>query len=142
MRALFDVSMLIASFDAGHVRHRSAMSWWMQNGASGWATCPLSENGFLRIITQRTYQRPVQLPDALLTLRRQIAEGGHEFWPDDLSLLDGAHIDHGRLLGPKQITDVYLLALAVKNGGRLVTLDTGISVAVVKGATYNNLVAI
>ena len=142
MRALFDVSVLLAAFDAGHIHHERAMRWWARNGALGWATCPLTENGFLRIISQPRYQRSVPLPDALLTLRTQIAEGGHEFWPDDLSLLDAARIDYAHLLGPKQITDVYLLALAVKHGGRLITLDRGISVAVAKGATSEHLVTI
>ena len=140
MRALFDVSVLLAAFDPGHIHHERAIRWWVRNGALGWATCPLTENGFLRIISQSGYQRPVSLPDAVRTLRRQIAEGGHEFWPDDLSLLDAARIDYAHLLGPKQITDVYLLALAVKHGGRLVTLDRGISFAVAKGATSDQLV--
>lgn len=142
MRALFDVNMLLASFDAGHLHHQRAMRWWASNAPFGWATCPLTENGFLRIISQASYQRAVSLPNALRTLRRQIAEGGHEFWPDDLSLLDAARINYAHLLGPKQITDVYLLALAVKHGGRLITLDRGMSVAVATGATSEHLVTI
>jgi hypothetical protein len=63
----------------------------------------------------------------------------HEFWPDDLSLLDGSLIDHSLVHGPKQITDVYLLALAVKNGGRLVALDRAIPIATVRGAMPQNL---
>jgi len=142
MRALFDVNMLLACFDAGHLHHQRAMRWWASNAASGWASCPLTENGFLRIISQASYVRPVSLPNAVLTLRRQIAEGGHEFWPDDLSVLDAARVNYSHLLGPKQITDAYLLALSVKHGGRLVTLDRGISFAVAKGATSEHLVTI
>lgn len=140
MRALFDVSTLLALFDPGHVMHRVAMSWWKSNQADGWASCPLSENGYLRIISQRSYTRPVPLPDALATFQAQVARGGHEFWPDDLSILDAQGIDHARLLGPAQITDIYLLALAVRHNGRLVTLDRSIDRASVRKARPENLV--
>jgi predicted nucleic acid-binding protein len=66
----------------------------------------------------------------------------HKFWPDDLSLLDGAVIDHGRIFGPRQITDVYLLALAVRHGGRLVTMDRGIASHAVRGAGPEHLAVI
>ena len=140
MRALFDVSMLLTLFDPGHVMHRAAMTWWQSNRAHGWASCPLSENGFLRIISQRSYPRPVPLPDALATIQAQVARGGHEFWPDDLSILDAERINHTRLLGPAQITDIYLLALAVRHNGRLVTLDRSMDATSVRNAAPANLV--
>lgn len=140
MRALFDVSMLLALFDPGHVMHRVAKSWWKSNRAHGWASCPLSENGFLRIISQRSYSRPVPLPDALATIQAQVARGGHEFWPDDVSILDAEGIDHTRLLGPAQITDIYLLALAVRHNARLVTLDRSIDRTSVRNARTESLV--
>lgn len=142
MRALFDVSMLIAAFDAGHIFHGKAIGWWLDNRENGWASSPLTENGFLRIVTQRSYPRPVRIPDALVALKRQIAEPGHAFWPDDFSVLDPAMIDHRFLLGPSQLTGIYLLGLAVRNGGRLVTFDTAIRVAAVKGASAEHLVAV
>ena len=140
MRALFDVSMLLTLFDPGHVMHRAAMTWWQSNRAHGWASCPLSENGFLRIISQRSYPRPVPLPDALATIQAQVARGGHEFWPDDLSILDAERINHTRLLGPAQITDIYLLALAVRHNGRLVTLDRSMDSTSVRNAAPANIV--
>jgi toxin-antitoxin system PIN domain toxin len=142
MRALFDVSMLLALFDPGHVMHRAAMTWWQSSRAHGWASCPLSENGFLRIISQRSYPRPVPLPDALATIQAQVARGGHEFWPDDLSILDAERINHTRLLGPAQITDIYLLALAVRHNGRLVTLDRSMDSTSVRNAAPANLVIV
>ena len=138
MRALFDVSMLLTLFDPGHVMHRAAMTWWQSNRAHGWASCPLSENGFLRIISQRSYPRPVALPDALATIQAQVARGGHEFWPDDLSILDAERINHTRLLGPAQITDIYLLALAVRHNGRLVTLDRSVYYTSVRNVALAN----
>lgn len=140
MRALLDVSVLLAAFDTGHIFHARAISWWVANKEQGWASCPLTENGFVRIITQARYPRRVSIADAAAALRSQIAEPGHELWPDDASILDTAMIDHSRLLGPHQLTDVYLLALAVKHSGRLVTLDTAISVQAVKQARKEQLI--
>ena len=142
MRSLLDISMLLALFDRAHLHHGLAVRWWAGEMRHGWASCPLTENGFLRIISQRSYPRPVPLADAMQVLRRQVAQGGHAFWPDDVSLLDGAVIDPARLLGPRQLTDVYLLALATKHGGRLATLDRGISLNAARGAEEANLVVI
>ena len=108
----------------------------------GWASCPLTENGYVRIVSQPRYVRPTPLVDAVELLRLWAVPPRHVFWPDDLTLLDQARIDHARLLGPRQIKDVYLLALAVKNGGRLATLDRGISLGAVKGARLEHLAVI
>jgi len=140
MRALFDVNMLLALFDPQHVQHSKAMTWWSDNRGHGWASCPLTENGFLRIASQPSYPTPLPLAQAIAILKAQIAKGGHTFWPGDVSIVDEARIDHGRLLGPRQLTDVYLLALAVKNEGRLVTLDHSITHAVVRGGEDRHLV--
>lgn len=140
MRALLDINMLLALFDSGHLFHRRALHWWSENKAAGWASCPLTENGYLRVVSQNSYPRPAKLADAALQLRTWASPPLHEFWPDDVSILDAARIDYARLLTPKKITDVYLLALAVKHGGRLVTLDTGISVQAARSARAEQLV--
>ncbi len=143
MRALLDVNMLIALGDARHPHHARAQTWRQAEMAPhGWASCPLTENGFLRIVTQPSYKNPVPFPEALAVLQRLVARPDHEFWPDDASILDAALIDHTRLLSPKKITDVYLLALAVKHGGRLVTLDTGISHRAARGARPEQLMVV
>ncbi len=140
MRALLDINVLLALFDSGHTFHPRATQWWSANKGEGWASCPLTENGYLRIISQSGYPRPVRLADAALHLRTWAVPPLHEFWPDDVSILDAEMIDYTRLLSPKKITDVFLLALAVKHGGRLVSLDTGITVKAVKGARAEQLV--
>jgi uncharacterized protein len=142
MRGLFDVSVLLALHDADHLHHARATAWWDREAQRGWASCPLSQNGFARIISQRSYSRPLPLVAALDMLRATTARPDHEFWPDDLSILDPAHIDHTHLLGPRQLTDIYLLALAVKHGGRFVTLDTSIALAAVRGAVPSQLVIV
>jgi uncharacterized protein len=80
--------------------------------------------------------------DAVGVLREQIEEPDHEFWPDDISITDGALFDRAHILGSNQITDVYLLGLAVKNGGRLVTFDRGLPLKAVRGAEARHLVVL
>lgn len=139
MRALFDINMLITLLDQDHVFHHRARNWWTANRQHGWASCPLSQNGFVRIVTQRTYLSPRPIGDAMAILRRAVSRPDHEFWSDDFTLLDDKLVDHSRLLGPSQITDTYLLALAVKHGGRLVTFDRRISTNAIRSAGPEHL---
>ena len=142
MRALLDVSVLLPLFDIGHIQHQRALAWCTENAEAGWASCPLTQNGFVRIACQPGYPRPSRMIDAVGVLREQIEEPDHEFWPDDISITDDALFDRAHILGPNQITDVYLLGLAVKNGGRLVTFDRGLPLKVVRGAEPKHLVVL
>ena len=142
MRALFDISVLLALFDFDHNWHDAAHDWRMKHDELGWASCPLTENGFARIVSQPSYSNPISIRSALSILSAQKSRPGHEFWPDDLSIANPEIFDHSRILGPNQITDIYLLALAVKNGGRLATFDRGIPLAAVRGAEPRHLVVI
>jgi toxin-antitoxin system PIN domain toxin len=139
VRALLDVNLLVALFDPAHVHHGRARSWWSGERNRGWASCPLTQNGFLRVVSNPGYPRPLTPGQALAALRAQIALPGHAFWPDDASIADADLFDHRRIVGPGQITDVYLLALAVKNGGRLATFDRAIPLAAVRGALARHL---
>lgn len=134
MRALFDVNVLIALFDPAHVHHERAHAWWKRNKAAGWASCPLTENGFVRILSQPKYPNAIPVNEAIQRLSRAIGGGGHAFWADDVSLTDENVFHREHMLGPKQITDLYLLALAIRNTGRLVTFDGGIPLSAVEGA--------
>lgn len=118
------------------------MSWWGSNGDAGWASCPLTQNGFVRIASQKGYARPSPLPDVLSIFSQQIAKDDHQCWPDDISITDATLFDHAYILGPNQITDVYLLGLAVKHGGRLVTFDRGLPLKAVRGAEAKHLVVL
>jgi uncharacterized protein len=140
MRALLDVSVLLALFDAAHTHHDRARAWWNDRRDETWASCPLTQNGFLRIISKPGYPHPLALADAMSALHAQISLPGHEFWPDDISVADPGIFDHNRIFGPNQIPDVYLLALAVKNGGRLATFDRSVRTAAVRGAEPHHLV--
>jgi uncharacterized protein len=142
VRALLDVNLLIALFQPRHVHHQRAQEWWARNRIDGWATCPLTQNGFVRIVSQRLYEKQMPIAAVLEILAGQLAATDHVFWPDDISIVDPALFHGARILGPKQLTDIYLLALAVQNGGRFATLDQAISLAAVRGAEPRHLVVV
>jgi len=140
LTALLDVNLLIALLDAAHVHHARARAWLLSQPNPRWASCPITQNGFLRVITQSAYPNPISLTLAASLLTDATQSGHHEFWSDDISLLDNSVVDHSMIHGPRQITDVYLLALAVQHGGRLVALDRAIPLAAARGAKARNLV--
>lgn len=142
MRSLLDVNVLLALADVRDMHHRKARAWRLQFMSDGWASCPLTQNGFLRVSSQRKHPAPVPIAVSFRVLAQLVARPDHAFWPDSISLLSGDRIDYSRVLGPRQLTDIYLLALAVENGGRLVTLDSSIPLAAVKGAQPANLIVI
>jgi uncharacterized protein len=108
----------------------------------GWVGCPITENGFIRILSQPSYPGARSTADATRLLELFVAQGNHAFWGDDISLLDRKRFNRSHILGPKQLTDVYLVAVAVKNGGRLATFDRTISRRAVASAEAHNLVVI
>ncbi len=92
--------------------------------------------------SQQSYPKPLQSAEAIILLAEQIERTDHVFWPDDVSITDQLVFDRKGILGPNQITDTYLLALAVKNDGRLATLDRGVSLRAVRGAEQRHLAII
>ena len=139
MRSLLDVNVLIALLDADHTSHRSALSWFAEHATEGWASCPITQNGCVRIMSHQGYPNSHSVLEVVERLRSATSDRTHAFWPDGVSLLDESLLDHSRIHGPRQLTDVYLLALAVRNGGRLVTFDMAIGTAAVKGAKAHHL---
>ncbi len=139
MIALLDVNVLVALFDPAHVHHELAHSWFGAARAGGWASCPLTENGLLRVLSHPAYPgRRVSLADAGDRLTRFRAAGAHHFWPDDLSLCE-ARFDLAAAAVGSQVTDVYLLGLAVSRQGKLATFDRRIALSAVAGARANHL---
>jgi uncharacterized protein len=142
MRSLLDVNVLIALFDPDHTLHEPAFSWFEANARHGWASCPLTQNGFIRVISQPSYPNPLPVDVVVRRLREAAQHEHHEFWPDEVSLLDKRSIDATRIHGPRQVTDVYLLSLAVSRAGRLVTFDQSMPLAAVVNAQKKHLVVI
>lgn len=142
MRALLDVNVLIALLDSDHAHHARARAWLKENITHGWASCPLTQNGCIRIMSQPGY--PGALPAAAVAerLAAATATSHHAFWPDAVSMLDAGRIAWNAVLGSRQVTDVYLLALAAQQNGRLVTLDRAVPLKAVPGAKARHLVVI
>ncbi len=139
MRSLLDVKVLLALLDSDHMDHDRARDWLGDEIAGGWASCAITENGFVRIISQPRYPSPVSPTEAIGLLSRACDSRHHAFWPCDLSVLDARTVDRSRVHGARQVTDAYLLALAVAHGGRFVTFDRSLSLAAVHGATDDHL---
>lgn len=120
---LLDVNVLIALLDPLHSHHQRAHDWFAGKTES-WASCAITLNGALRIIANPRYSNPMaSVADAADLLAALCQQPGHVFWPCDLNLLDSPLVERSRLLSPAQITDTYLLALAVHHGGRLASFD-------------------
>ena len=129
-----DVNVLIALIDPAHVRHESAHNWFAAQGQHAWATCPLTENGVLRIVGHARYPNTPGMPATVADLVAQLRSlPGHQFWADDVSLLDSRYVDSSRLTTSSQVTDTYLLALARVHGGRLATFDRHLVTSAVFG---------
>lgn len=142
MRALLDVNVLLALLDADHVDHRRAREWISEEIGHGWASCALTQNGFVRVISQPRYPSPVSPAEAVDRLRRATDTEHHEFWPCSISFLEGRRVNPSHVHAPRQVTDVYLLALAVEHGGRFVTFDRSIPLSAAPGAEPEQLVAL
>jgi toxin-antitoxin system PIN domain toxin len=123
-RFLLDINVLIALIDPAHVQHDKAHAWFAAKGQKAWATCPITENGVLRIVGHPRYPSSPGSPSAVAHLLAPILElPGHAFWPDDVSLFDQERVNPARLLDSAHLTDSYLLALARVHGGQLATFD-------------------
>ncbi len=142
MRALLDVNVLLALLDGDHVDHRRAREWISAEIEHGWASCALTQNGFVRVISQPKYPSPVSPSEAVGLLLRATRTQHHEFWPCSISLLEERRVNPLHVHGPRQVTDVYLLALAVEHGGRFATLDRVIPLSAVPDARPEHLVVI
>jgi toxin-antitoxin system PIN domain toxin len=142
MRALLDVNVLLALLDRAHVHHARARAWFSGRAPLGWASCPITENGFIRIISQPKYPQPITIADAISLLEAATSTTLHEFWPADVSLLDATVLDRSRVHGSRQLTDLYLLALVVQRNACLATFDTAIPLSAVPGAARRHLVLV
>jgi uncharacterized protein len=133
---LLDVNVLIALIDPLNSRSAEAHRWFAAKGHEAWATCPLTENGTIRIVGNPRYLNSPGSPGAVSEILAKFATfPGHEFWPDDISLLDREKVDLARLSNSSQVTDSYLVALAIAHGGQLATFDRRLIPDAVKGGT-------
>ena len=141
--AVLDVNVLVALFDPAHMNHEDAPRWLSRNRQYGWATCPITINGCIRVLSSPAYPT-VDATPAEIARRLKIftSSGEHHFWEDSVSLLDSSLFHLPAIRGPQKITDAYLLGLAVKNHGRLATFDRGIPSDAIAGAGHRHLALI
>ena len=142
MRALPDVNVLIALLDGSHIHHDLVTTWLSRNLRSGWASCPVTQNGCIRILSQPGYPNSVPAAQVAERLAEATQHSSHVFWADSISLLHPGRLMWDQILSSRHVTDAYLLALAVDQGGRFVTLDRGIPVGAVGGASPKHLVVL
>lgn len=142
MISLLDASMLIALFDAAHIHHREAHAWFTKNRSRGWATCPITQNAFIRVMSQPAYPGRLPIGNLARRLRSAISAKDHVFWADTISLCNAEHFNYEEILTSRHLTDLYLLALAKANSGRLVTLGRGIPVQAIRGISQDHLLVL
>lgn len=142
MTSLLDVNVLIALFDAAHVHHEPAHAWLAEHRSKGWATCPITQNGCVRVLSQPRYPGALPTAEAVRRLRNATKAADHVFWSDSISVCDPKHFAADRILNPKAVTDAYLLALARAHRGRLVTFDRAMPRGAVVGAAAESLVVL
>jgi len=142
VRALLDINVLLALLDREHVHHEECREWFEQEVAHGWASCAITQNGCIRILSQSSYPNPVSPRNAMHLLVSATSTPLHQFWHSEISILDESIFDQSRIHSPRQLTDVYLLGLAAHNRGRFVTFDQKIALSAVKTASPANLVVL
>lgn len=140
MRALLDVNVLIALLDGSHIHHGLASNWLDDNINEGWASCPITQNGCIRILSQPNYPNAIPAAQVALRLAEATQHSSHAFWPDSISLLHPGCLNWDKVLSSRHVTDVYLLSLAVQQEGCFVTLDRGVPVDAVADASPEHLV--
>ena len=132
---LLDANVLIALAWPEHEYHERVGRWFARHSRSGWATCPITQAAFVRILSNPAFSPNALSPaNALRVLETNLSLPDHEFWPDSIALPDAVRVVGTRLRGHQQITDAYLLGLALHHRGRLATMDKGIVAWGVEGA--------
>jgi len=138
--SLLDVNVLIALCDGRHQHHLVAAQWFVANAAVGWASCPLTQNGAIRIMSAPAYPGARPVSQVLAQMQMLCASAHHHFWPDAVSLVKQGTLNPAHLLGHRQLTDAYLLALAVHHKGQFATLDGAMPTRAVQGAKADDVV--
>lgn len=143
MIELPDVNVLVALLDGMHVHHRTAKIWFDAAANTGWATCPLTISGVIRVISRPQVSSNFTVSDVrdLLAALIQANRSSHHFWTDRVDLLDERLFDLTKIQGYRQVSDLHLLALAHRNRGVLVTLDAGLNstVRALRSATEHSI---
>ena len=124
---LLDVNVLVALSWPDHVLHDRVIRWFGKHAQQGWATCPFTQTAFVRLLSNPAFPLGLLTPQkALELLQRNLAHPRHQFWPADITLGECFNLSRVQAKGHKQITDIYLLGLAIHRKGLLATCDEGL----------------
>jgi len=124
---LLDVNVLVALAWPTHVGHPHVQKWFARHGRETWATCPVTQSGFIRILSNPSFAPNALSPaEAIRLLEEIVARPGHRFWPFEIGVVQAIRQFLPRIQGYRQISDAYLLGLALHHRGKLVTLDQGV----------------
>jgi toxin-antitoxin system PIN domain toxin len=138
--ALLDLNVLIGLLDPAHLSHEDAHRWFAKNRQRGWATSPMTINGCVRVLSNSAYRTVDATPaEVIAHLDRFCGGTEHRFWEDSVTLIDPGVFRRELIGHHAKITDAYLLALAVRNSGRLATFDRSIPVKAVVGARPDHI---
>lgn len=125
--ALLDVNVLVALLWPAQESHQKAQHWFKKHSPEAWATCPFTEAAFVRVVSNPVFSRSaVSVEEATRVLRDSVAHPKHEFWPAEIDYFAAVEPFADRIVGHRQVTDAYLLGLAIHHRGSLVTMDRGI----------------
>ena len=124
---LLDVNVLVALAWREHTAHAVARAWFRRNARHGWATCPVTQAAFVRLLANPAFSSAAVTPgEAMRVLELALQHPSHVFWSDEIGLAAAVHPLRRRIVGHRQVNDAYLLGLAIHKGGRLATLDRGL----------------
>jgi uncharacterized protein len=133
--ALLDVNVLVALFQPEHVHHELAHDWFAEHRQAGWATCPITETGVVRLLANpRFHAGGIAVAAVVERLRRLQSDEAHQWWDANISIGDANLFRLTEIRGHRQVTDVYLAGLAHSRGGKLVTFDRAVSWSAIAGA--------
>jgi uncharacterized protein len=125
--SLLDANVLIALAWPTHAAHGRVKKWFENHGQNGWATCPFTQGAFVRILSNPAFSpHALSVAEAMRLLRLNVQHPAHRFWPADIRLDEAVQSFHDRLVGHQQVTDAYLLGLAIHKKGKLTTLDKSV----------------
>jgi uncharacterized protein len=124
---LLDVNVLIALVWPAHENHEQVRPWFHRNSSEGWATCSFTQAAFVRIISNpASFPHAVGPQEAVDILQVNLRDPNHQFWADEVSFMNAVQPFFTRLKGHQQVTDAYLLGLALHKKGKLISLDRGV----------------
>lgn len=141
--ALLDVNVLVALLWPAHEGHERAQNWFARNAGGGWATCPMTQAGFVRIVSNPAFSRDAVTPkEAIQLLAANMQHRAHQFWADEIDVVEAMVPFAERLKGHQQVTDAYLLGLARQKKGKLATMDKAVTELFAEKSMERNLVIV